>query len=85
MATFPLIFVVLFVSSAFFPTATMKGWYKQLAVRNPITWIIDATRRLVIEGFSWADAGRALGISAAFAVAAISLAFVAQRRRLRAG
>ena len=84
MATFPLIFVMLFISSAFFPTSTMKGWYKQLALLNPVTWIIDATRRLVIEGFSWSDAGRALGISAAFTVGAIALAFAAQRRRLRA-
>jgi ABC-2 type transport system permease protein len=84
MATFPLIFVMLFISSAFFPTSTMNGWYKQAALRNPVTWIVDATRRLVIEGFSWSDAGRALGISTAFAVAAIALAFAAQRRRLRA-
>ena len=34
---FPLLFISLFVSSAFFPTALMKGWYKTVATHNPLT------------------------------------------------
>ena len=48
--TFPLIFILLFLSSAFFPTELMAGWYQQVAEANPITWIIDAARELVITG-----------------------------------
>ena len=61
-ATFPLIFVMIFMSSAFFPTELMSGWFKQLAEFNPMTWIIDPLRRLMIVGWSWSDAATALGI-----------------------
>ena len=40
--------------------------------RNPITWIIDPVRRLVISGWSWSDVGQAIGITAALAVASPS-------------
>ena len=61
-ATFPLIFVMIFMSSAFFPTELMSGWFKQIAEFNPMTWIIDPLRRLMIVGWSWSDAATALGI-----------------------
>ena len=34
---FPLVFVGIFISSAFFPTGLMKGWYQSVAEVNPIT------------------------------------------------
>lgn len=40
----------------------MSGWFKQLAEFNPMTWIIDPLRRLMIVGWSWSDATTALGI-----------------------
>ncbi len=61
-ATFPLIFVMIFMSSAFFPTELMSGWFQQVAEFNPMTWIIDPLRRLMIVGWSWSDAVTALGI-----------------------
>ncbi|HIG25244.1 MAG TPA: hypothetical protein EYG34_04670 [Acidimicrobiia bacterium] len=70
-ATFPLIFVTIFMSSAFFPTSLMSGWYRQVAENNPITWTIDPVRRLVIEGWSASDALQALGVPAALAVVTI--------------
>lgn len=81
-STFPVVFVLLFLSSAFFPTALMTGWYQWVAERNPITLIIDPVRRLLIVGWSWSDAGQALGVAFAFAAAAIAWAVVALNRRL---
>jgi ABC-2 type transport system permease protein len=83
-STFPVIFVLLFVSSAFWPTSLMKGGYQWAARHNPITLIIDPVRRLVIEGWSWGDAAQALGITVALATVTTALAFLAMRRRLRA-
>jgi ABC-2 type transport system permease protein len=83
-STFPVVFVLLFVSSAFWPTGLMKGWYGWAARHNPITLIIDPVRRLVIEDWSWRDAGQALGITVAFATVTTALAFVTLRQRLRA-
>jgi ABC-2 type transport system permease protein len=83
-STFPVIFVLLFVSSAFWPTALMEGAYQWAARHNPITLIIDPVRRLVIEGWSWADAGQAIGITIGLAVVTTALAFLTLRQRLRA-
>lgn len=82
--TFPLIFVLLFVSSAFFPTALMSGWYKTVATLNPISWMINGARNLVIQGFSVGQAAQALGVAAVLAVLALALATTGFRKRLRA-
>ena len=81
--SFPLVFVLLFMSSAFFPTTLMSGWYQTAAEANPLSWMIDAARQLVISGFSWADAGTAVGLALVFAVIGVALANGQLRRRLR--
>ena len=58
---FPLIFLLIFVSSAFFPTEMMKGWYQSVAEVNPFTFIVNPTRQLVIAGWSWGDLGASSG------------------------
>ncbi|GJM38474.1 MAG: transport permease protein [Acidimicrobiales bacterium] len=82
-AMFPLIFVMIFISSAFFPTALMRGWYQSVAEINPFTLIIDPTRNLVISGWSWSDFGQALAMTALVAVVSLGLAYRAYLRRLR--
>ena len=79
---FPLIFILLFLSSAFFPTELMNGWYKAVAEHNPITLMIDPVRRLVVEGFSVADVAEALLVAGVFAVITVSLATWQLRQRL---
>ena len=82
-AMFPLIFVVIFISSAFFPTELMKGWYQSVAEVNPFTLIVDPTRQLVITGWSWSDFGQAVGLTLLLAVFSLSLAYRAYLSRLR--
>ena len=79
--SFPLIFILLFLSSAFFPTELMTGWYQTMAEANPITWVIDAARQLVIAEWSWREAGIALGTAGVLAVATVALA--ARQLRIR--
>lgn len=81
---FPLLFVLIFVSSAFFPVSLMEGWYGELAAKNPITWIIDPARRLSIDGFAWDDTAQALGVSAGLAAVGLAVAFRQLRRRTAA-
>ena len=64
---FPLTFISLFISSAFFPTESMHGIYQSIATRNPITWMIDGMRHQVIVGF---DLGEAASRSPSAAVLA---------------
>jgi ABC-2 type transport system permease protein len=81
---FPLLFVLVFFSSAFFPTALMAGWYQWVAEHNPITWMIDAARELVISGFDARDALQAIGVAAGLALVMVLLATRQFRRRLAA-
>jgi ABC-2 type transport system permease protein len=81
--TFPLVFILVFLSSAFFPTQLMTGWYQQAARINPLTWVIDGIRHLVITGWSWSEAAQAILVSVGLAAITISLAGLALRRRLR--
>jgi ABC-2 type transport system permease protein len=80
--SFPVVFILLFVSSAFFPTGLMGGWYRAAAEANPLSWMIDGARHQVIVGFDAAEAGSALGIGTAFAVLTIAFAVTQLRRRL---
>ncbi len=82
--SFPLIFTLLFLSSAFFPTELMTGWYQQVAEANPITWLLDAARHLVITGWSWTEAATCLGVALALCVIAIGVATRQLRVRLAA-
>ncbi len=81
---FPLVFIFIFVSSAFFPIELMNGWYQQAAQRNPITWVIDPTRELVLEGFDLGAAVQAVGVAAGVAMLGVLAAFVQLRRRMAA-
>jgi len=80
---FPLVFVAMFVSSAFFPATLMQGWFQWVAERNPFSWLVDALRNLVITGFNPGDAAVAIGLAGVMAAAMVALAAAALRRRLR--
>lgn len=82
--TFPLFFALLFFSSAFFPRETMTGWFKAVADLNPISYLVEAMRDLVIDGVEARPTLIGLGVSLALAAAALAGAHRAFRRRLAA-
>ena len=45
---------MIFLSSALVPLTAMPGWMKALAWLNPMTWVIDAVRPLILTG--WGEA-----------------------------
>ncbi len=59
---------MIFLSSALVPLAAMPGWMQALAFFNPMTWVIDAVRPLIISGWSQAlpQVGIALVVLVAF-------------------
>jgi ABC-2 type transport system permease protein len=81
---FPLLFIAMFFSSAFFPRETMSGVYGHLADINPISHLVEGFRDLTIEGFSVSAALRSLVIPAILAVLAVTLALRTLKRRLGA-
>ena len=48
--SFPLVFALLFFSSAFFPRETMTGWFRAVADVNPVSYLVEAMRDQVIFG-----------------------------------
>lgn len=62
---FPIFFAAVFLSSAFFPPELSGGWFERVAAVNPVSWIVDATRELVIDGFAWGSAAVAVAVTAA--------------------
>ena len=43
---------MIFLSSALVPLSAMPGWMQALASLNPMTWVIDAVRPLILTGWS---------------------------------
>ncbi|MFZ0251874.1 MAG: ABC transporter permease [Acidimicrobiales bacterium] len=47
---FPLIFPLLFASSAFVPVSSMPGWLQVFAEHQPVTQVVNASRSLMVGG-----------------------------------
>ena len=47
---FPLIFPLLFASSAFVPVASMPGWLQAFAKHQPVTQVVNGARSLMVGG-----------------------------------
>jgi ABC-2 type transport system permease protein len=80
---FPLVFVILFVSTAFFPRNLLQSPIDSISRYNPLSYIADGLRDPIISSISARPVIE--GLLAAGAVAAIagSLAIVSLRTRLR--
>jgi ABC-2 type transport system permease protein len=82
---FPLVFVVLFLSSAFFPRDLLLQPAESIADWNPMSYIAEAIRDPVISGISLEAAAKGLLGIAIFGALGIGLSAAALRYRLRAG
>jgi ABC-2 type transport system permease protein len=81
--SFPLVFVLVFISSAFFPTELMSGWYQTVAEHNPVSWLVEGMRYQIIVGFDLGEALKAIAVAGALAVGGIAFATYQLNRRLR--
>ncbi|MGH2987431.1 MAG: ABC transporter permease, partial [Solirubrobacterales bacterium] len=82
---FPLVFVILFLSDAFFPANLMLEPAATIADYNPLSLIVDGIRELVVGGLDAAAVAEALGAIALIGAISIALSALALRRRLRLG
>ncbi len=70
---FPLLFVFLFISSMNTPRNLIGvGWFKWAATANPVSYLIECVRSLIITG--WNGEALALGFGVAGVIAVVSLA-----------
>ena len=80
---FPLFFILLFLSSMALPRNLIEtDWFREIATYNPVSYMIEAIRSLIIEGWNAEALALGFGITAAFTVAALALAAAALRTRL---
>lgn len=80
-AGFLIFFPLLFLSPAFAPKEFFDGWLEFLATINPVTYILEGMRTLVLEGWDWGQVGEALLAIGALAAINMPLALLALRHR----
>jgi ABC-2 type transport system permease protein len=74
---FPVFFVFLFISSMNIPRNLIEAtWFRWLATINPVSYLIEAVRSLVITG--WDAEALGLGFAVAGAMSAIGFALAAR-------
>ena len=80
---FPLMFVLLFISSAVLPRDLIeKDWFATLATINPVSYLIEGIRSLFITGWDGEALGLAFGIAVAIFAGALFAATAAMRERM---
>jgi ABC-2 type transport system permease protein len=80
---FPVLFVFLFLSSMNMPRNLIEiDWFRTVATLNPVSYLIEGVRSLIIVGWDWQALGLAFGFAAAIAFGGLALASWALRVRL---
>jgi ABC-2 type transport system permease protein len=80
---FPLFFVFLFLSSMNMPRNLIEiDWFRFVATANPVSYLIECVRSLIITGWDGEALALGFGIAAAITVVALTLASVSLSTRL---
>jgi ABC-2 type transport system permease protein len=80
---FPLLFMFLLISSMNFPRNLMEAtWFRWLATINPVSYLIEGIRSLIIQGWNGEALGLAFGIAAALLAGALGAAALALPERM---
>lgn len=80
---FPLFFVLLFLSSMSLPRNLIEAdWFRTVATYNPVSYLIEGIRSLVIEGWNAQALALGFGIAGAILMLGLAGAAVALRGRL---
>jgi ABC-2 type transport system permease protein len=80
---FPLFFVLLFLSSASMPRDLIEqDWFRTVATYNPVSYLVEGIRSLVITGWDAQALLQAFGIAAVAIVLFLALSSRALRTRL---
>jgi ABC-2 type transport system permease protein len=63
----------------------LSGWLDTVATWNPVTYLLEGLRSLIMEGWVWDDLLAALGAIAVVGAVSMMLCFGALRGRIRRG
>ncbi len=80
---FPLLFVTLFLSSSSLPRNLIKTtWFREIATYNPMSYLIEGLRSLVITGWDFEALALGFGLTLALLVTTLFLSEAAMKTRL---
>jgi ABC-2 type transport system permease protein len=80
---FPALFVFLIISSMNLPRNLIEiGWFRALATANPVSYMIEGIRSLIIEGWDAQALALAFLLATAVGIVALAAAAVSLPRRL---
>ena len=82
---FPLVLVVLFLSTAFFPQELMIEPARTIAEYNPLSFIVEGVREPIVSGIDATHTLKAVAAIAGIVVLGLLLSAAALRHRLRVG
>jgi ABC-2 type transport system permease protein len=83
-STFLLFFPFLFLTDSYVPRGQLSGWLSTVAGFNPVTYLLDGLRSLVLgTGWQWGQLGQALAAIALVGLASMTLCFAALRGRVK--
>jgi ABC-2 type transport system permease protein len=80
-AGFLIFFPLLFLSPALAPKEVFAGWLQVLATINPVTYILQGMRHLILQGWDWTAVAGALGSIVGLGAFTISMTLLALRGR----
>jgi len=84
-STFLLFFPFLFLTTSYVPRSQLSGWLDTVAGLNPVTYLLEGLRSLVMEGWQADALGKAALAIALIGALSMSLCFAALRGRTRRG
>jgi ABC-2 type transport system permease protein len=84
-SSFLLFFPFLFLTTSYVPREALSPWLDKVAAVNPVTYLLEGLRSLVMQGWEWDELGKAMVAIALLGTVSMSLCFGALRGRVRRG
>ena len=81
--SFILFMPFVFLTTVFVPREVMTGWLGTIVQFNPVTYLLEALRSLITEGWNVGDLARGLGAITVVGMVSLSMALLALRGRAR--
>ena len=82
-SSFLLFFPFAFLTTAFLPKEALTGWLSTVATWNPVTYLLDGLRAIVLDGWDGTALLKAFAAIGGMGIVSFTLAFAALRGRLK--
>ncbi len=81
-SSFILFFPFAFLTTSFLPKEALTGWLSTIATYNPVTYVLEGLRSLIVDGWAWGELAKGLLCIGAVATVSFGLASLAMRGRV---